>query len=189
MPIKRFRIFVSERDSTAQTLNFETPDAKLSYKLKTTKQMIGKYFTVSVQAINKNGKMSLVSEPAIFLVANMSKPLPPTAKLPSPITNLQAVSVAYDKIVLSWPEVSDAEEYKLKWDRGDSQSSSLFFDLPSLSKSSVVLTANNTDSVLGALTLKNKGGTFFFKLSYLSKVYKIESEVSKPLKVVVPAKP
>jgi hypothetical protein len=101
-------------------LNFETPDAKLSYKLKTPKSMIGKYFTVSVQAINRNGRMSLVSEPAIFYVANMTIALPLTAKLPSPITNMQTVSVAYDKVVLSWPEVSDAEEYRLKWDRGDS---------------------------------------------------------------------
>ena len=65
----------------------------------------------------------------------------------------------------------------------------MYYDLPSLTKSSVVLSGSNTDNVLGGVSLKNKGGTFFFKVSYLSKTYKIESEVSKPFKVVVLAAP
>jgi hypothetical protein len=55
-------------------LDIETSDAKTSYKLKTPKAMHGKDYVFSVQAINKLQKMSLVSDQAIFSVADPSKP-------------------------------------------------------------------------------------------------------------------
>lgn len=70
--------------------------------------------------------MSLVSEPAIFTV---SSPKATTTKtsLAAPITQLEATEATYNKIVLTWPEVSDATDYKLQWDKGDHQQQSLFY--------------------------------------------------------------
>lgn len=49
-------------------MNIESLDSKTSYKLKTPKSMYGKNYIFTVQAINKNSKMSLLSEPGIFSV-------------------------------------------------------------------------------------------------------------------------
>jgi len=118
--IQRFRIFVSEKDTSGSTLNFETPSSNTTYKLRTPKTMWGKDYLVTVQAINKNRKLSPVSEPAVFRVANStSATAPAPSLLPSPITRIQVVQATYDKITLSWPEVSDAQDYKVKWDKGD----------------------------------------------------------------------
>jgi hypothetical protein len=37
----------------------------------------------------------------------------------SPITHLEATEATPDDIVLQWPDVSDASDYKLKWDKGE----------------------------------------------------------------------
>jgi len=73
--------------------------------------------------------MSLVSDEAIFRVANLdstpaNEPVTPVSKdttthMASPITHLEATEATPDDIVLQWPEVSDASDYKLKWDKGE----------------------------------------------------------------------
>jgi hypothetical protein len=138
--IARYRIFVSEKDVSGSTLNFETPTANSTYKLRTPKSMWGKDYLVSIQAIDKNHKLSPVSEPAVFKVSNgttvasgssSSTTAAGPSLLPSPITRIQIVQATYDKITLAWPEVSDAADYKVKWDKGDQQTASLYYDLVS----------------------------------------------------------
>ena len=193
--ITRYRIFVSEKDVSGSTLNFETPTANNTYRLKTPKSMWGKDYLVSVQAIDKNHKLSPVSEPAVFRVSNgtvaASASSPTTAAgptlLPSPITRIQIVQATYDKITLAWPEVSDASDYKVKWDKGDQQTASLYFDLVSTTaqQSTVVFTPGNTSGILGTKKLKSNGGVFYFKVSYISKKSGKTSEQSVPLKVTI----
>ena len=90
--------------------------------------MHGKDYIFTVQAINRNQKMSLVSDEAIFRVANLdtqtTEQVGPVSKdttnhMASPITNLEATDATPDDIVLQWPDVSDASDYKLKWDKGE----------------------------------------------------------------------
>ena len=61
-PILKYRIFVAEKNSKGSTLSIETSDAKTSYKLRTPKAMYGREYVFSVQAINRQQKMSLVSD-------------------------------------------------------------------------------------------------------------------------------
>jgi hypothetical protein len=51
-------------------LKIETPDSKTTYKLKIPKTMWGKDYILTVQAINKNKRMSMLSEPAIFVISD-----------------------------------------------------------------------------------------------------------------------
>jgi len=76
VPITRYRIFVQEKDTSGTRLDFTTPDARLSYMLKTPKSMWGKDYLVTVQAINKNHKMSLVSEPSVFRIDSVQAEAP-----------------------------------------------------------------------------------------------------------------
>ena len=50
----------------------ETSDQKRYYKLKTPQPMWGKFFTITVQAINSKKKMSLLSEPAIIEIKTLN---------------------------------------------------------------------------------------------------------------------
>ena len=57
-----------EKDSIGSPYSVDTADNRTSHRLRTPPAMQGKDFTVTVQAINKDQKMSLVSEPAVFTV-------------------------------------------------------------------------------------------------------------------------
>lgn len=59
-------------------LKIETPDNKTSYKLKVPKSMWGKEYVLTVQAINKSKRMSMLSEAAVFPIAD------PTVNDPRP---------------------------------------------------------------------------------------------------------
>ena len=71
---------------------------------------------------------------------------------------------------MKWSEVSDAYDYKLYWDRGDHQSTALFYTVASTThgKNSYTLDAKNTDNILGRKSLMKNGGTFYVKVSYMS---------------------
>lgn len=60
--IAKYRVFVSEKDSTGLPMIFTTNDAKTGYHFPFTKRMWGKDYVFSIQAINKNGKISHASE-------------------------------------------------------------------------------------------------------------------------------
>ena len=49
--------------------------------MKIPKTMLGKDYNVSIQAINKNKKMSMVSEKAVFYVDNKTKDTPAANKI------------------------------------------------------------------------------------------------------------
>ena len=85
--------------------------------------MWGRDYIVTVQAINNNHKMSLVSEPSIFSVDDPLKSKLANT-LPPPIIQLQADVATPSIIDLSWTEIADAKDYKLMWDRGDHSSAS-----------------------------------------------------------------
>ena len=70
VPISKYRVFLSEKDSTGMPTILTTLGAKTSYKLHFTRSMWGKDFVFSVQAINKNGKMSVQSDQGVFTVIN-----------------------------------------------------------------------------------------------------------------------
>lgn len=91
--------------------------------------MHGKDYVFSVQAINKLQKMSLVSDQAIFSVADPSKPAvvhktsssqsSTQVPLAAPITKFEATEATPGHINLKWENVEDATDYKLFWDKGD----------------------------------------------------------------------
>jgi hypothetical protein len=61
-PIVRYRVFISEKDSTGLPMIVTTNDAKTTYKVRFTKKMWGKDYVFSVLAINSNKKISHASE-------------------------------------------------------------------------------------------------------------------------------
>ena len=141
--IKNYRIFVNDPQNTFQGLTIETTSSNTSYRLNTPEPMHGKFYAATVQAINKIGKLSQLSEPAVFEVKSIqlkpnikpaAKPkeppatapatpatppkTQPTRAAPKAITGLRATEANADKIVLEWDEPEDAKEYKIYWDRG-----------------------------------------------------------------------
>lgn len=70
VPIAKYRVFLSEKDSTGMPTILTTLGAKTSYKLHFTRSMWGKDYVFSVQAINKNGKISGQSDQGVFTVIN-----------------------------------------------------------------------------------------------------------------------
>lgn len=76
-PIIRYRLYVQDREMAGSKLKIETPDSKTTYKLKIPKTMWGKEYILTVQAINKNKRMSMLSEPAIFVIPDLSEPVKP----------------------------------------------------------------------------------------------------------------
>ena len=67
-PIKNYRLFVTDPQNQYQGLTIETTDTKTAYKLKTPAAMQGRFYAVTVQAVNRMGKLSLLSDPAILEV-------------------------------------------------------------------------------------------------------------------------
>ena len=57
-------------NSQQSSVSFETSDQKAFYTLKTPSQMWGKSYLITVQAINKERKMSLLSDPVEFSIPN-----------------------------------------------------------------------------------------------------------------------
>jgi hypothetical protein len=138
--------------------------------------------------------MSLVSDEAIFHVADPEAvsetptPAPHTnsiPEVPAPITYLEATTATPEKITLVWSEVSDASDYKLKWDKGDHQESSLFYSLVASTNGANTFTVDRTNSggIMGSQRLRNEGGIFNFMVSYVSKTSNQESELSQPFEV------
>lgn len=92
--------------------------------------MRGKDYTVTVQAINKAQKLSLISEHAIFSVpkggatVKTSKQEPKKAApkpKPAAITYVDSQGATAGHIPLVWQDVSDAKDYKIYWDKGDQE--------------------------------------------------------------------
>lgn len=79
-PIVRYRLYIQNKDMAGSKLKIETPDNKTTYKLKVPKWMWGKEYVLTVQAINKNRRMSMLSEPAVFPIADPTLNQPPPPK-------------------------------------------------------------------------------------------------------------
>ena len=141
--------------------------------------------------------MSLVSDEAIFHVANpdagaaqsapVSQSTTPSHQTAAPITYLEAASATPDEITLVWSDVSDASDYKLKWDKGDQQESSLFFSLTASTNGQNTFKVDRTNSggIMGSERLRSEGGIFNFKVSYTSRTTSQESELSEPFEIKV----
>lgn len=153
--IVKYRIFISEKDSMGSTLNFETSDDSTTYQLKTPRSMWGKDYLLSVQAQNANGKISLKSEPAIFKVANpgRAKAAILTAETNPTVSNIKASHVTADKIIIVWPENSDAATYRILWNKGDPKLKE-FVDLIEVPAGTVYLTRANTGGIIGSKNLR-----------------------------------
>ena len=179
--IQFYRIFLTDQDSSSNTFNFETFNSKTVYQFRAQKIMYGKSFVVTIQAINKNQKMSLVSETAIFTVIDITKKNQQkgttittgitTTILPAPITHLSATSATSKEIVLTWDSQSDAKDYKLYWDKGNTQETSLFYPLASSTNDATTFKVNNSTAGAGYFNqnLYKNGGSFSFKVSYILK--------------------
>jgi hypothetical protein len=105
----------------------------------------------------------------------------------SPITYLEATEATADDIILVWSDVSDASDYKLKWDKGEAQEGSLFYSLAASTsgKNTFKIDRTNSGGVMGTQKLKSKGGIFNFKVSYTSIKTGKESEISNAFEVKV----
>ena len=138
--ILRYRLFVAEKDSIGSPYSVDTADNRTSHRLRTPPAMQGKDYTVTVQAINREQKMSLVSEPAVFSVtdphskkaieaqkawaerekqaqeaemaAEAAKRASEPKKImkPSPITQIDVVDATPGHIALVWQAVSEGAQ-------------------------------------------------------------------------------
>lgn len=163
-PVSHYRIFVQEKDSSGSTLNLLTTNAKTTYDLKTPKAMWGKDYILTVQAIDRKGKMSPVSDPAIFSVEDQGKKknanmtdsfshsqlfqhvIPPNNFLPMPITTLQATEATTGHITFSWDAVIDAKDYKIRWDKGEKLKVPIFYSLAESTDQKNQFTVDKTNS-------------------------------------------
>ena len=92
--------------------------------------------------------MSLVSDPAVFSVvdprakkveafdkkttdahinAAAERSIPKEVPKLAPITQVDVADATPGHIALIWSPVTDAQDYKLYWDKGDQQQTALFF--------------------------------------------------------------
>mmetsp|Transcript_11888 Transcript_11888/g.20107 ORF Transcript_11888/g.20107 Transcript_11888/m.20107 type:complete len:194 (+) Transcript_11888:1509-2090(+) len=160
--------------------------------------MFGRFYTVTVQAINKRQKMSLLSEPAIFEVKAVSVntlssknssasngaavPLIDTA-----IKGMSAIEANANQITLEWPDRANARDYKLYWDQGSQDDLNILSVLAMSTnhQNKFVVDHKTSGSILGSEYVRTNGGTFKFRVSYLSKESGKESEISQVLKVNV----
>jgi hypothetical protein len=149
--IHHYRIFLTERDNAANVARIETSGNKTTYNLKTPRAMWGKDYLIMIQAINGFHKISLLSEPAIF---SINDPLKDNLKvqLPSPIIELSALDANSQKVSLSWTDISDAYDYKLYWDRGETHKKPVFYPIVVTTHGHhyFTLDAKNTDNILGS---------------------------------------
>jgi hypothetical protein len=82
--------------------------------------MWGKNYVFTIQAINRNQKMSLVSEPGIFTVNREAQTATEVGSgRGAPITDCMTVEATYSHIKLEWALVEDALDYRVYWDKGD----------------------------------------------------------------------
>jgi len=142
--------------------------------------MWSKFFTVTVQAINKRAKMSLLSEPAIFEVKNFTDVtgndhLPYQA--PNPIHGMSAKKASWDEIELMWPEMPDAADYKLYWDKGAQDSQNIISVLAASTNrtTSFKVDHKNSGGILGSEYVQVHGGVFKFRVGYIQQNTKKES--------------
>ena len=77
------------------------------YNLRATDGMIGKTYFVTVQAVNKAGKVSQLSQPVSFTLHESPKILPNGPVL-SPIIGLSSSRATVNRIDLVWPAVHEA---------------------------------------------------------------------------------
>jgi len=103
-----------------------------------------------------------------------------------PIEHIKAVEVGFDKLVLEWPDVPDAKDYKLFWDRGNPNALKYhpLTHVPA-GQTRYTLTSKNSMGLVGSKKWLEKGGDFTFKMSYICKDDGVESEMSDPYKVTV----
>jgi hypothetical protein len=182
---------VTDNDNLYQPLSIETPDQKTFYKLKVPPSMWGKDYTVTVQAINKLSKMSLLSDSAVFEVKNQEKgekvAKKKEAAVPTPIKGLSSLQASADQITLTWSESPDAKDYKLYWDRGEVSKMNMLYPLVASTdgQATFVVDYNNSGGILGSEAVQKNGGAFKFRVSYISSTSGKESEISDPLTVTV----
>jgi len=195
-PILRYRLRISEKDNLGSPYTFDTTDDKTEVKFKTPRAMQGKDWTVTVQAVNKDQKLSLISEHAIFSVpkagatvkASKKEPKKAAPKpKPAAITYVDSKAATAGHIPLVWQDVSDAKDYKIYWDKGDQEDGSQYQLLVSSTsgQNQFTVDAKNSGGVLGAKELYTNGGKFNFKVTYISSTDGRESAESKPFAVTI----
>ena len=102
--------------------------------------------------------MSLLSEPAIFVMKNETKATtPPKVEQviihdASPIIGLYSSEATADKIVLNWPINSDARSYEIYWDHGNPSLELEKFIILGVTNKTLTFTVDHTSSggILGS---------------------------------------
>ena len=76
-----------------------------------------------------------------------------------------------EKIVLVWPHLEDALDYKLYWDKGSHDKLNVLIPLANSTNGQTEYHVNyqNSNKVIGSDFLRTNGGTFKFWVSYTSK--------------------
>jgi hypothetical protein len=108
----------------------------------------------------------------------------------APIVGLSATEAAWDQVVLIWPEITDAKDYKIYWDKGSEDNLNLLKSLSATTNGLTRYVVNNQTSygILGSENVKLHGGKFKFRVSYMSIKTGKESAISDVLSVTVPKK-
>lgn len=93
---------------------------------------------------------------------------------------MSASEATANQISLIWPSNSDAEDYILYWDRGQNDDSNIFSKLTESTGKQARFTVDHESSfkVVGSQYVLTHGGTFKFRVSYVSKTSRKESELS-----------
>ena len=108
----------------------------------------------------------------------------------APIVGLSATEANWDEIVLIWPEISDAKDYKIYWDKGSEDNLNLLKSLTATTNGDTryVVNSQSSNGILGSENVKLHGGKFKFRVSYMSIKNGKESAISDVLSVTVPKK-
>lgn len=184
--ISHYRVFLQQKNSAAPSLTIETSDQKTFYHVRKTPGMVGQVFGLTIQAINQRGKMSILSDPVTFEIHDAMSLSSTELPIPAPIVGLSSTQSSTSEILLVWPEMPEAHDYKLYWDQGSNDNLNVLVPLAQSTNNRSTFTVNYDTSqhILGSDFVTAQGGSFKFWVSYFNAEGK-ESAISNELKVTV----
>ena len=184
--IAYYRIFIQKQNSSEPGLQIQTSDQRAFFNLKTPAPMLGFTYTITIQAINQQKMMSMLSEPFEFKLQE-ARPLAPKPALNTtqpplltPITGLSSTKQSSDSISLVWPPSENAADYKVYWDKGSHDHLNVLILLANSTgnKTEFTVDFHNSQQILGNKYIHTNGGTFKFWVSYVDKKTHAESQMS-----------
>jgi hypothetical protein len=103
------------------------------------------------------------------------------------VHGLKISEAQVSKIVLDWPHIETASDYKVYWNVGIAEDSNILqiLTLSTNQLNHFVVDSKNSNGVVGGDFLRSNGGTFKFRVSYIDAKSGKESELSKVESVTI----